>query len=115
MVDEHAWLAISMRTFVIGGENCVLGLALMGVEGRVVHNAQEFGEALDQCLADTSIGLVLIPSSIAFLHRERVDGLKISSMKPLVVEIPGHGDEGGYPSLRELVQRAIGIRLGGEQ
>jgi V/A-type H+-transporting ATPase subunit F len=100
-------------TYVLGNENCVLGFGLMGVMGRTVRNRDELNRALEACLADEKIGILLISSDIAALARDRVDGLKVGSMSPLVVEIPGQGRGAGYPSLKDLVQRAVGVSLGG--
>ena len=103
-----------MKMFVIGNENCVLGFALAGVGGRVVHSAQQVEQALSQCLSGKTIGLVLVASDVADLLRSRIDRLKVESLSPLVVEIPGPGEDSSYPSLKDLVQGAIGISLGGE-
>lgn len=101
-----------MRTFVIGNENCVLGFALAGVGGQVVRSAEELHKALDECLQDKSIGLLLVSLDVANLARERIDRLKVESQTPLVVEIPGQAKDEAYPSLKDFVQRAIGISLG---
>lgn len=101
-----------MRMYVIGNENCVLGMALVGVQGRMVHNAVELGAALDTALADKSIGLLLVTSDAAAMARERVGRLKVHSMTPLVVEIPGEDPGATSPGLRDFVQRAVGVSLG---
>lgn len=102
-----------MRTFVIANENCVLGFSLVGVEGRVVHNATELERVLAAGLADRTIGLILVSSDVADFSRERIDTLKIESSSPLVVEIPAQTEDSTYPSLREFIQSAVGISLGG--
>jgi vacuolar-type H+-ATPase subunit F/Vma7 len=102
-----------LRTYVLGGENCVLGFGLMGVDGRTVRDRGELEQALDACLADGTIGILLVSSDVAALARERVDGLKVGSLSPLVVEVPGQAEDVAYPSLREFVQRAVGVKLGG--
>jgi V/A-type H+/Na+-transporting ATPase subunit F len=102
-----------MRTFVLGNENCVLGFSLAGIEGHVVRTAAQLERELTTCLADRGLGALLITSDVAALSRARVDTLKIESTAPLVVEIPGQGDDGALPSLREFVQKAVGISLGG--
>jgi vacuolar-type H+-ATPase subunit F/Vma7 len=106
-------MAHAMRIYVIGNENCVLGFALTGVGGRVANTPEQVQQALDDSLRDPDIGLVLISSDAASLLRDRVDGLKRDSLSPLVVEIPGQGEGGAYLPLRDIVQRAIGISLGG--
>ncbi|NLG48651.1 MAG: Vacuolar H+transporting two-sector ATPase F subunit [Chloroflexi bacterium] len=102
-----------MRTFVIGNENAVLGFSLVGVDGRVIHNAAEVNQALDNCLEDKTVGLILVTADAADLARERIDELKVTSLTPLVVEVPGEKAGWTYPSLKEFVQGAVGIRLGG--
>ena len=99
------------RTMVIGNENCVLGFGQMGVPGRVVHTQTEVDAALSACLADPAIGMVLISADVASLSRARVDELKVNSISPLVVEIPGQRGE-AMRSLKDFVQSAVGISLG---
>jgi len=96
---------------VISNESCVLGFGQTGVPGRVVHTAAEVEQALNDCLADPTIGIVLVSADVAALSRARVDRLKVNSIRPLVVEIPGPE---GKPmrSLRDFVQSAVGISLG---
>lgn len=102
-----------MRIFVIGNQDAVLGFSLVGVDGRIVAGAQEVQDALNVCLADRTIGLLLITSDAAQFARERVDELKVNSFAPLVVEVPGQNTGEEPPSLKDLVQRAVGISLGG--
>lgn len=101
-----------MRTYVIGNEDTVLGFSLVGIQGRAVHNSAELETALQACLADKAIGLLLISSDVAQLARERIDALRLTSLTPLVVEIPGDRGEAPSPSFREFVQRAVGVSLG---
>jgi V/A-type H+/Na+-transporting ATPase subunit F len=102
-----------MRIFVIGNQDAVLGFSLAGVDGQIVTDAQQAREALEAALTDRTIGLLLITSDAAAYARERVDALKVNSFAPLVVEVPGAKAEEQPPSLRDLVQRAVGISLGG--
>ncbi|MHB1295571.1 MAG: V-type ATP synthase subunit F [Anaerolineae bacterium] len=103
-----------MRVFVIGNEDAVLGFSLVGVEGRIVKGLAELKTALDDCLGDKSIGLMLVTADVVELDRERIDALKVSSLSPLVVEIPGEEAGTKFPSLLDFVQRAVGVRLGGD-
>lgn len=103
-----------MKMYVIGNQDCVLGFSLTGVEGRIARSSTELEAALDACLADETAGLVLVTADVAQLARERMDQLKVSSLTPLVIEIPGAGGGPALPSLREFVQRAVGISLGGD-
>ena len=102
-----------MRVFVIGNDDCVLGFSLVSVDGEIVRDGNELRAALDRCLADKTIGLLLVAADVAQWARERIDALKVSSLVPLVVEIPGQEEFTTYPSLQNFVQQAVGIRLGG--
>lgn len=102
-----------MRPYVIGNEDCVLGFSLVSVDGEVARNAKDLATALDHCLADKTIGLLFITADVACWARERIDALKVNSLTPLVVEVPGAQPGATYSSLQDFVQRAVGIRLGG--
>ncbi|MGC9360376.1 MAG: V-type ATP synthase subunit F [Anaerolineae bacterium] len=100
-----------MKAFVIGSENCVLGFALAGLEGITVRSAEEVDAALDLLMGDPDVALVLISADVAALVRDRVDELKVNSLQPLLVEIPGQHTGTSYPPLRDFVQRAVGVHL----
>ncbi len=102
-----------MRLYVIGNDNCVLGFSLVGVGGRVVHSGEELDQALDTCLNDPTIGLLLVTEDVAAWRRDRIDEMRVSGVTPLVVEIPGKSGDQHKESLRDIVQRSVGIRLGG--
>jgi V/A-type H+/Na+-transporting ATPase subunit F len=102
-----------MRTYVIGNEDAVLGFSLVGVDGASAHDADELVQVLTRALDDKTIGLILVTSDVAQFSRERIDALKVSSLEPLVVEIPGEKAGTPTPSLKEFVQRAVGVNLGG--
>jgi V/A-type H+-transporting ATPase subunit F len=102
----------NLRTMVIGNENCVLGYSLLGIAGRVANTPEEMDKALSAVLATANIGILLISSEVAALSRARVDRLKVNSIRPLVVEIPGQDASKGLRSLKDLVQAAVGISIG---
>jgi vacuolar-type H+-ATPase subunit F/Vma7 len=103
-----------MRIVVIGNPDCVLGFSLAGISGHIVHNQDELAAVLKETLGDKTIGLLLISSDVGVWARERIDLLKVNSIKPLVVEVPGETKETNYSSLQELVQRSVGMKLGGK-
>lgn len=102
-----------MSVYVIGDENTVTGFALIGIEGEEVTTEQEARTALHRAIEREGVEIVLVTEGWAASMRETVDELKMTRMHPLVLEIPGEGTEAGGRSLRELVQQAVGIRLGG--
>jgi V/A-type H+-transporting ATPase subunit F len=101
-----------VRYCVIGDEDTVLGFGLVGVQGQVVVNAEEARDAFRAVIADQEYGVVIITEAAAGMIRELVDTYVFTEEFPLILEIP---DRGGHdearPSLRELVNQAIGIRV----
>lgn len=103
-----------MKIVVIGNPDCVLGFSLAGISGHIVHNPDDLFLALKETLSDKEIGLLLVSSDVALWAKDRIDLLKVNSIKPLVVEVPGESKQSSYPSLLEFVQRSVGISLGGK-
>jgi len=101
-----------MKVLVIGHPEAVLGFSLVGVRGQAVTTAEEANQALDDALNRPDVGIVLVTEDVADLIEARMDQLKLRSTVPLVVEIPGPGYiRVERPSLREVIQRAIGVRV----
>jgi|WetSurMetagenome_2_1015567.scaffolds.fasta_scaffold751917_2 V/A-type H+/Na+-transporting ATPase subunit F len=101
-----------MQMLVIGHPDAVLGFSLAGVGGRVARSAADTHQALDEALATTGIGIILVTDDVAALVRTRMDQLKMHSTVPLVVEIPAPpGARPTTPPLSEVVKRAIGIKI----
>lgn len=101
-----------MKILVIGHPEAVLGFSLVGVHGQAVSSAEEVNQALDEAMAASDIGIVLVTEDVARLIKGRMDRLRLHSTVPLVVEIPGpQGVSPDQPSLREVVMRAIGVKI----
>ncbi|HZD56664.1 MAG TPA: V-type ATP synthase subunit F [Anaerolineales bacterium] len=101
-----------MKMLVIGHQEAVLGFSLVGVHGRAVNSAEEINHALDEALASSDIGIVLVTADVAEWIGAKMDRLRLHSTVPLVVEIPGpQGVPPDQPSLREVVMRAIGVEI----
>jgi vacuolar-type H+-ATPase subunit F/Vma7 len=101
-----------MKILVIGHPEAVLGYSLVGVNGRVVTNAEETNRALDEALADSANGIILVTGDVAEMIRPRMDNLQLHSTVPLVVEIPApEAVQPEQPSLNDIVFRAIGVKI----
>lgn len=100
-----------MRYHVIGDEDTVLGFSLAGVEGTEVSSAREAASAFDSALSGDA-GIVIMTEDVADLIRDRIDEYTLSEQFPLILEIPGPGGrKPDRPSVRELVNQAIGMNL----
>ena len=101
-----------MQYFVLGDEDTVLGFGLVGVPGQVVAGADEAQAAFRQVLSEREIGICIITEPIADLIRDLVESYVFTEEFPLILEIPDrHGHDKERPSLREVVNEAIGISL----
>lgn len=101
-----------MRYFAIGDEDTVLGFGLVGVAGRVVTDADEARDAFRSVIADGETGIVIIAEPVADWIRSMVDTYVFTEDFPLILEIPDrHGHDPQRPSLRDVVNQAIGISV----
>jgi V/A-type H+-transporting ATPase subunit F len=101
-----------MKVLVIGHPEAVLGFSLVGVHGQAATSAAEVNQAVDDALAATDVGIVLVTEDVAGLIAARMEQLKLRSTVPLVVEIPGPaGVRPDQPSLSQVVRQAIGIKI----
>jgi V/A-type H+-transporting ATPase subunit F len=101
-----------MSIYVIGDQNTILGFSLIGIKGRVVGTTDEAHEALNEALQRREIEMVLITQQWATQLRDEVSQLRMTLTEPILLEIPGSEPAPAGPSLRELVESAVGIELG---
>jgi V/A-type H+-transporting ATPase subunit F len=99
-----------MNIRVLGNPDAVLGFSLAGIEGRKATTAAEADRALNDALAEKDLGIILVTQDAADLIGPRMDRLLLRRTPPLIVVIPAPQGEPG-PSLRDVVRRAIGIKI----
>ena len=102
-----------MRYFVISDNSDTLtGLRLAGIEGTRAETRKETLAAIDAAAKDPSIGILLINEKLAALCPEQVNALKLTSVRPLLVEIPDRHHTGRAPdSITRYIREAIGIKV----
>lgn len=102
-----------MQMYAIADETDVLtGLRLSGVEGSFAADKKAVEQAIDEVCARSELAVLLITETCAELVPERVQGLKLSSARPLLVEIPGiRGGRKRKDAVTELIRDAIGIKI----
>ena len=88
------------------------GMRLAGIEGVVVHEFDEVNSAMDACMADENVGILLLTEKLAELIPKRLDEMRREGHLPLVVVIPDrHGTRRGPDSITRYVRDAIGVRI----
>ncbi|MGL1893235.1 MAG: V-type ATP synthase subunit F [Spirochaetaceae bacterium] len=101
-----------MKYFVIGDDDTVLGFSLVGVEGITAKTSAEVKDAFNRALSNSNYGIIIITDRCAELIREEVNNFLFTQTFPLILEIQDkNGPITGKPSLKEIVDQAIGIKL----
>jgi len=101
-----------MRYSIIGDEDTVLGFGIVGVSGKVATNSEQAKRAFQSLLQDGQTGIIIITERVADMIRPMVDRYLFTANFPLVVEIPDRkGRTPDRPGIREMVNKAIGIKI----
>lgn len=88
------------------------GMRLAGIEGVVVHDYDGVMHALDVCMKDDSLGIILITEKLAGTIPKRLDEMRRLGHLPLVVVIPDrHGTQREPDSITKYVRDAIGVKI----
>lgn len=102
-----------MKFFLISDNNdTYVGMRMAGIEGVVVHKAEEVEQAIRDACRNPEIGVVLITAKLTNLCRPLVYDLKLRQQKPLIVEVADrHGDGQISNSITRYVREAVGISI----
>jgi V/A-type H+-transporting ATPase subunit F len=102
-----------MRFFLISDNQDTLhGLRLSGIEGAYVTERQDALAALQKCLADPEIAIVLITGRIKSLCVKEVYAVMLERSFPLIVEIPEAGEVSrSQTGILDYIRDAIGLRI----
>ncbi|MBU0996652.1 MAG: V-type ATP synthase subunit F [Firmicutes bacterium] len=102
-----------MKFYLISDNvDTLVGMRLVGIEGKVVHEKKEVLIELEKTLQDESICIVLMTTKLVELCPEVISELKLKQPRPLIVEIPDrHGSEDIGKAIDRYVSEAIGVKL----
>ena len=89
-----------------------VGMRLVGIDGVVVHEKEEFLEELEKAMEDNTIAIVMITTKLVALAPTIISEMKLKDSRALIVEIPDrHGDETIGEKVDKYVSEAIGVKL----
>jgi vacuolar-type H+-ATPase subunit F/Vma7 len=91
---------------VIGDEDAVFGLGLLGLKGRAVATVEQARKALHEAMADPNVELILLTENWSEARREGM-----GEGGALVVEIPGASPSRSALTLEARIEQALGVRL----
>ena len=102
-----------MKMFLISDNiDTQIGMRFAGVEGVVVHEADEVRFQLTKAVADKEIGIVIITIKLSQLVNDMVCDIKMNYNRPLIVEIPDrHGMGKPVDFIADYIRDAIGVKL----
>lgn len=102
-----------MKMFLISDNvDTQTGMRLAGVESVVVHERQEFQEALERAVKDPEVGVVLITEGFGRKFPDIISDKKVELKRTLIVEIPDRHGTGRRPDfITAYVNEAIGLKL----
>ncbi len=102
-----------MKFYCIADEDTVRGFRLAGISGQSVSTPQQAAAAVRQAVAQAEWGILILTERLAASIRQQVEAIRLERDRPLIVEIPGpEGPLPGRKKMRQLVQQAVGIRIG---
>lgn len=102
-----------MRMYLLSDNvDTLMGMRMSGVEGVVLHEEAELTAKLNELLAEEDIAVVMITHKLISLITERVNELKLTCSRPLIIEIPDrHGSGSIGDSITRYVKDAIGVNI----
>ncbi len=102
-----------MKFFLISDNvDTEVGFRLVGIEGVIVHEKDEFLRALEKALEDKEIGIILVTTKLVELAPHIISELKLTQPRQLIVEVPDrHGTSAIGEAIDRYVSEAIGVKL----
>lgn len=94
------------KIVVIGDEDAVFGLSLIGLEGHAVTSIEQARQAMEKALSDPSTALILLTENLSEARPKSMD-----ESGALVVEIPSQGPSKPSMALETRINQALGVRL----
>lgn len=94
------------KIVVIGDEDTVFGLSLLGLAGHAVTSVKEARGKVEKAMADPDTALILLTENWSEAQPEARD-----ESGAFIVEIPGQRTVKASVALENQIERALGIRL----
>ncbi len=76
------------KIVIIGDEEVVLLFALLGIEGKIVNNYNEFIAEFNEIMKDSSMGMVIISEKLISDHLDFYIDFKLNNPKPFLFLLP---------------------------
>ena len=102
-----------MRFYLISDNvDTQVGMRLAGIEGVVVHEADEVRRELTKAMDMEDVAVILITERLLTLCPELVYDFKLNRKRPLIVEIPDrHATSQISDTISRYIREAVGIQV----
>ena len=102
-----------MKFYLISDNiDTLTAMRLVGIDGQVVHERQEFLELLDEKMHDKEVAVILVTTKLIELAPDVISELKLKQPEPRITEIPDrHGHSKIGEAIDGYVSEAIGVKL----
>ena len=102
-----------MKAFLVSdNHDSLVGMRLSGIQGCLVHTADETFAAIERALAMPDLAILAITEKAAEMAPDVIQQLRERGELPLLVEIPDRfGTKRGPDFLTRYVQEAIGVKM----
>ena len=90
----------------------LIGMRLAGIDGIVVHKAEEVRNNLQQITDNKEIAVILITEKLVNLCHDLIYDYKLNRKQPLIVEIPDRRATSNITeTLSSYIESAIGLKI----
>ena len=102
-----------MKAFIVSdNHDSLVGMRLAGIQGCLVHTADEAFAAIDRALKIPDLAILAVTEKVAEMAPDVIQQLRERGDLPLVVEIPDRvGTKRGADFRTRYVQEAIGVKM----
>lgn len=89
-----------------------MGMRLAGIEGEVVHTANEVKKAIQSAAENKEIAIILITQKLVGLCSDLIYDYKLNCKQPLIIEIPDrHATLNISETISSYIESAIGLKI----
>lgn len=102
-----------MQMYLISDNvDTLTGMRLVGIDGSIVHSAEELKKTLDILVQNKNIGIILLTEIFSTRYKDLVNTYKLNYKLPLFIDIPDrHGTGRKANFITDYVNEAIGVKL----
>lgn len=101
-----------MAYHIIGDADTVLGYRFAGVTGDAVTTPEEAADAFARAIKPHEPGVLLITEAVEDMLKDAVTAHRLSAQPPFLAVVQDiWGPRGKRPSLQEMINDAVGIKI----